>query len=76
VRHLLEIDMSYVKVRFSNEKGATAGLVVPTGKLASMTISEVSMLFPMSEARFMTGKLEVSREFQDWEAAFYHDFSA
>lgn len=38
------------KVWFSKGSEKTAGLILPTEKLDSMTISEVSRLYPNSEA--------------------------
>lgn len=63
----------YIKARFTSLDGATAGLVFNVEAFESMTISEFSRLFPISEARFMRA-VEVSPRYQTWEAAFNHDF--
>ena len=65
----------YQKVRFSNEKGVTAGLVIDSDKLRNMSISEVSSLYPTREARYMTGKFERSPIYPTWEEAFDHIFN-
>ena len=53
----------------------TAGLVLDSDKLRGMSISDVSRLFPMSEARKMRGVLQVSRKYSTWNEAFQHQFS-
>ena len=71
----------YQKIRFSNHatstdpEQCTAGLVLDSDKLKSMTISEVSALYPMSEARKMRGVFQVSRKYETWDAAFNHQFT-
>jgi hypothetical protein len=62
----------YVKVRFASKHGATAGLVFRLD-LFPMTTVALSRCFPHSEARFME-RLEVSPDFDTWEAAFHHCF--
>jgi hypothetical protein len=60
----------YQKVWFESVlHGRTAGLIVPAEQLKSMTISEVSRLFPYFEANKMK-TLQVSPVFETWEAAF------
>ena len=57
------------KVWFSKGSEKTAGLVLPCAKLHGMSISDISRLFPMSEARKM-GRLHTSPVFATWDAAF------
>jgi hypothetical protein len=57
------------KVWFSKGSEKTAGLILPATKLAGMSISEISRLFPVSEARKM-GRLHTSPTFATWEEAF------
>jgi hypothetical protein len=66
----------YVKVRFTSARyGSTAGLIVEKTKLYGMSISDVSRLFPISEATKMI-KLQQSKPYQTWEDAFAHSFDA
>ncbi len=69
------IPMPYRKVRFTSSRGSTAGIVVEAPKLAKMSISEVSRLFPVSESRFMS-KIQTSPEFLSWDEAFAYEFPA
>ena len=61
----------YVKFYFYNpeSKEKTAGLVLPADVLKNRTITELSRLFPRSEATKMIRML-LSPEFNTWEAAF------
>jgi hypothetical protein len=60
------------KVWFSKGTEKTAGLIVPSEKLAAMSVSDVSRLFPYSEATKMN-LFHQSPEFDSWEAAFAYD---
>lgn len=67
-------ETQYQKVMFSSKSyGKTAGLVIEAEKLAGMSITDVSRLFPYSEAMKM-GKLHVSPKYGSWEHAFEHQF--
>jgi hypothetical protein len=57
------------KVWFSKGSEKTAGLILPAAKLHGMSISDISRLFPMSEALKM-GKIHMSPVFPTWDAAF------
>ena len=70
---ITEIPAKYRKVRFTSKRGATAGLVVESDRLARMSLADVSRLFPYSESRFMA-QLETSPEYPSWDAAFAHSF--
>jgi len=65
---------SFRKFRFVSNQGQTAGLVIDSAKLDSLSISDLSRFFPYSEARFMA-RIEVSPEYSTWEEAFYHSFA-
>ena len=66
--------VTYTKFRFTHPvNGNTADLVMETTKLTSMTISEISRLFPESEAPKMA-RLERSPSFGTWEKAFNYNF--
>lgn len=68
--------MTFQKVRFTSQRnGATAGLVLESAKLAAHNVESLSRLFPMSEAGKME-RIEVSPQYDSWDAAFNHDFSA
>ncbi len=60
----------FQKVWFSKGREKTAGLILPAAKLHGMSISEISRLFPMSEAGKM-GRLHTSPVFATWDAAFH-----
>jgi len=64
----------YVKFRFVSDEGATAGVVMAESSYRAASISDLSRLFPYSEARFMR-RLEVSPAYDLWDRAFAHDFS-
>lgn len=67
--------MSYVKVRFTSERnGVTAGLIFEKEKLDKMSMTQVSLSFPMYEANKME-KFEVSPTYETWESAFAHNFA-
>ena len=59
----------FQKVWFSKGSEKTAGLIVPAEKLHTMTVSEISRLFPVSESLKM-GRLHTSPVFATWDAAF------
>jgi hypothetical protein len=65
--------MMYRKVRFTNNAGGTAGLVLSQEKLDSHTIESLSRLFPVSEARFMR-TLQLSPQFPTFDDAFMFEF--
>ena len=70
----------FTKIRFSNHATSTdpecctAGLVIDSDKLKGMSITDVSRLYPMSEARKMRGVLQVSKDFDTWNEAFHYQF--
>ena len=65
----------YGKVRFTSKlNGSTAGIVLTDAKQSSMTVSEISRLFPMSEANKME-RLERSEYFDTFEGAFNYQFA-
>ena len=67
--------MQYAKIRFtSKNNGSTAGIVLEIGKLAYMTTSDISRLFPMPEASKME-RLERSEFYDTFEQAFSHQFN-
>lgn len=67
------LKQGFRKVRFySKTHGATAGLVIDTDK-HSLTIGELSRLFPVSEFRKMD-RLQASPKFSTWEKAFAYEF--
>lgn len=64
----------YKKIRFTSKRhGATAGLVIETNR--DMSISALSRLYPMYEARKME-RIEVSPAYPTWGEAFAYDFEA
>ena len=71
----------YQKIRFSlhatsnDPEHCTAGLIVESDKLKSMTMGEISRMFPNWETVKMRGVLQVSRQFDSFNAAFNHQFS-
>jgi len=67
--------ITYVKFRFANvaHDRFTAGLVVPFAEMKHKSISELSRLFPYSEAGAMRS-VQVSPEYPTWEDAFNHTF--
>jgi hypothetical protein len=68
--------MSYIKARFtSKSNGSTAGLVIEADKLYRTPLTELSRLFPVSEASKME-RTELSPEFDSFEEAFLHNFDA
>ncbi len=65
--------MKYTKVRFTSKlNGNTAGLVLTDHQQESMTITQVSKLFPISESMKME-RLERSDSFNTFEEAFLVD---
>jgi hypothetical protein len=70
--------MSYIKVRFtSKSNGSTAGLVIEADRLYGMPLTELSRLFPGSEASKMERQeliehVELSPEYASFEEAFLH----
>lgn len=64
----------FYKVRFCSNFGATAGLVIEAERLSSMTISEISKFFPITEATKMH-LLEVSPRYATRKEAFEHQFT-
>jgi hypothetical protein len=68
--------MSYIKVRFTSKaNGSTAGLVIEADKLYRTPLTELSRLFPVSEASKME-RVELSPEYDSFEEAFAHNFDA
>lgn len=69
------IPATYVKFRFRNPFNgqSTAGLVVPFHEMKHKSISDLSRLFPYSEANKMR-TVDVSPEYSTWEQAFNHQF--
>jgi hypothetical protein len=59
------------KVWFSRGSEKTAGLVVSAAKLHAMSVSEISRMFPMSEAMKMA-KIHMSPVLPTWDAAFHY----
>ena len=72
--------MSFQKVRFArnrrpdNPDDYTAGVILESTKLARMTVSDISRLFPYSETAKMAGMLQVSPTYDTWNGAFFHSF--
>ena len=72
--------MQYQKVRFSNHATSTdpevctAGIVLKSDQLRDMTVTDISRLYPMSEARKMRGVCQVSRKYDNYTDAFSHQF--
>jgi len=65
----------YQKIRFTDPRnGATAGLILDSDKLAKMSVSDASQLFPYYESAKMT-RFETSPEYETWEQAFAHCFA-
>lgn len=62
------------KIRFvCSKNGVTAGLVIESAKLDSMTMGDISKLFPLSEAPKMT-TLQVSPEYVTYGEAFSYEW--
>ena len=57
---------------FSRGGERTAGLVLPNEKLATMSIGDISRLYPYSEAGKMA-RIHQSPVFETWDEAFAHD---
>ncbi len=57
------------------ESFVTAALILDSDKLNDMTVSEISQLFPYSEAMKMVF-LEISAKFDSFDAALNADFAA
>lgn len=67
--------MKYSKIRFiSKYNGHTASLILSDKQQENMTITEISRLFPMSEAMKME-RLERGPYFDTFEEAFAHDIN-
>ena len=65
--------MSYVKIRFTNGRKATAGLILFEEDLKKKTRKEIKALFPPFEIPTLK-KLEVSKSYRTWDEAFSHKF--
>ena len=71
---------TFQKVRFSQHATSndpelcTAGLVLDAAKLANMTVSDISRLFPYSESHKMR-VLQVSKKYPHFYDAFNHQFT-
>lgn len=66
--------MKYSKVRFvSKFNGTTAGIVLSQKQLEDLTISQISKMFPLSEAMKME-RLERGEYYDSFEDAFNHTF--
>lgn len=63
--------MNYQKVRFTDGKQSTAGLIVKDA--GNKTISQLSRMFPDYEAPKMK-RLQVSPKFETYEQAFSYEF--
>jgi len=63
----------YHKVRFTSSIGSTAGLIL-TDKQVKLHITEISRMFPYSEAMKMA-TFQVSPAYETWEQAFAHEFA-
>lgn len=61
------------KFRFTNGKEHTAALIMESAKLIKMPVTEVSRLFPYSEAPKMR-TFEMSPAYETWEQAFEYQF--
>ena len=59
----------FQKVWFSKGSEKTAGLIVPAEKLHTMTVGEISRLFPISESLKMA-RFHTSPVFATWDEAF------
>ena len=59
----------FQKVWFSKGSEKTAGLIVPAEKLHTMTVSDISRLFPISESLKMA-RFHTSPVFATWDEAF------
>ena len=70
---IVGIPTQYVKFRFKSKLGATAGLVMALGKFERSNVSELSRLFPYSEALKMA-VWQVSPAFDSWDSAFSFTF--
>jgi hypothetical protein len=66
-------DNQFVKFRFRSEFGVTCGLVLPLASYRERTVTELSRMFPMSEASKMH-LLDCSDVYSTFENAFHHDF--
>ena len=65
--------MQYSKVRFTSKyNGNTTALVLTDKQQSTMTISEISALFPMYEALKME-RIERGEYYDTWEGAFNSD---
>jgi len=69
---IVEIPMRYKKIRFTGKRGNTAGIVIDEN-MFSLSVSDLSRLFPYSEAMKME-RLEVSPVFDSWDDAFAYQF--
>ena len=69
-----ETDIMYSKIAFtSSEHGNTTPLIVETEKLNTMTLGQISNLYPYSEAMKMKRYLRTDG-FATWDDAFHADF--
>lgn len=59
----------YQKIWFSSKHGQTAGLILERDKVCKMGVSEISKLFPRSEALYMRW-FNGSPVFDTWDEAF------
>ncbi len=66
----------YIKIRFSTFDGedTTAGLVIDRHDFRCWSMQQISRLFPTFETRKMQ-LLQYSREYENWEQAFGHQFA-
>lgn len=73
---IVEIPAQYCKIRFVSKyhHGATAGLIVSATAMKGKTVSDISRLFPYSEANRMD-RLERSPFFPSWDQAFAYTFT-
>jgi hypothetical protein len=67
--HVANAPGGFRKVWFSKGAEKTAALILPAAKLRSMSLGEISQLFPSSEFRKMT-RFHQSPVFPTWDAAF------
>ena len=66
----------YIKFRFRHEQnGSTVGLVLPFTTYRGTSITDLSRMFPMSEASKMH-LLDCSDVYPTFEAAMLHNFDA
>lgn len=68
-RYGRSMSKGFRKVWFSKGSEKTAGLVLPVAKLDGMSITEISRLFPPSEAGKMS-RIHTSPVFWTWDEAF------